>query len=332
MARPQRGWAWLLAQEDVPSSPKALDARSGIRKCSRIPIKRRVGERAALAEATMMKFPRFIEALQQAQSSAWAVGDILVAECGPPSVNGRRDGSRERIREAYDEAVKILGSCEYSVEALAKMRCIAYAFPTRRRHAKLAWSAHETAGCPEILEKIVAAHPGEKITRVLLRTSIQTQRREQEATWQKVKENMTKAREAYGRAEAVFSQTQTEQQRTIAGRERVAAAQQVNAARRALLTTPPPKGSRKKPVDSHPRQISHDADEAIRCMNNALDKLKYGHELTPADIAALTVKFQDVARAGQQAITLLRAPKQAAVWDVDSDGRLSPCTPKRATQ
>jgi hypothetical protein len=48
----------------------------------------------------VVKYPQVVAAYKNLNQSLWKVGDALLAECGPPSTQGVKDGSLVALREA----------------------------------------------------------------------------------------------------------------------------------------------------------------------------------------------------------------------------------------
>jgi hypothetical protein len=102
------------------------------------------------------KYDRTSTAIAERDRSLWEIGDALLAECGPPSEDGRDNGSYEMLKAAAAELehMKIEG---YTVGRLFNLRKMAHNFPAARRASGVSWAAHRSAGSLEMLEAIVKA-------------------------------------------------------------------------------------------------------------------------------------------------------------------------------
>jgi hypothetical protein len=108
------------------------------------------------------QFPRTFAAVEKDEGAQWAIGNALLVECGPPSQQGRSDGSRAELSDCAEE-LKARGR-EISVRHLAKLRQVAHAFPPKVRK-DLSWTVHQAAVNPENLNTIIKTAPkGKAIT------------------------------------------------------------------------------------------------------------------------------------------------------------------------
>lgn len=131
-----------------------------------------------------MQFPKSVRAYREYLSSTkekdqkrWKLGDALLEECGPPSEQGIRDGSREKLQQAHEEIVENCPEAEYeelSVKYLARLREASYDFPLKARHAGLSWSAHEEAGDSDTLNALLKRD--QKLTQRKVRNYMQKKR------------------------------------------------------------------------------------------------------------------------------------------------------------
>jgi hypothetical protein len=71
-----------------------------------------------------MKFPLTLEAIKKGDQNQWAIGDALLAECGPPSTVGMKDGRSPLLQEAVEY---LLGKrFESTASTLSWFRCTSY--------------------------------------------------------------------------------------------------------------------------------------------------------------------------------------------------------------
>src|SRR4249920_3293946 len=133
-----------------------------------------------------MKFPKTVTAVkvyldveQKTEHSQWAIGDALYEECGSGSEPGVRDGSLERLEEAYEEIQKECQTEKFSVRYLARLRDVSEDFPASERLGSVTWSAHEEAGNPEILHKLQKLYGKKPLTRDFARDTMSKWRQQQ---------------------------------------------------------------------------------------------------------------------------------------------------------
>jgi hypothetical protein len=269
----------------------------------------------AETEKSKSKHPQIIEAVIQArdlaqtlkgmqaslQSIAWIIGKAFVTELGPPSTNGKRDGSRAKIQEIYDEIVETLGACDYDVTTLVKMWHVAYRFSDNRRRHGLSWSVHEAAGSPEVLEEISAAHPGVELTRKIVRayraTQDQAARQARAAAENAARQDRAAAKAAEQEALATLRTAETEEAREAALRQRVAAQAQNRAAFQILCHLPAAPAERAKPKTTLKMALA-----ACQAVEKAAARLAMIQKLKPEEQATLSAKIAEVTTAWQQAV------------------------------
>ena len=101
------------------------------------------------------KYPKTFAAAQQAEISAWAIGDALLEECGEPGESSIHTGSHEKLVEAKAELEA--HGIDYAVVTLRHYRDTSYYFPAvRRRTAEgISHSIHMECGSPEMLDAIL---------------------------------------------------------------------------------------------------------------------------------------------------------------------------------
>jgi hypothetical protein len=111
----------------------------------------------------MKAFPLTLAAIKKADQNQWAIGDALLAECGPPSQNGVNDGSFVHLIEVA--GYLLVEGYEYSTTTLSAYRVTAQSFRPSARRANIPWAAHKVAGTPEFLDAVIAGAPeGTSIT------------------------------------------------------------------------------------------------------------------------------------------------------------------------
>ena len=150
-------------------------------------------------EDKKIKYPLMRAAVLKIRNAAWELGDAILLECGPPSSNGKNDGSLQKLKEAQDILFKE-EHFEIELNTLLRYREIAYKFPKDKRR-NVSWSNHCDAGSPEILDNIIAAVGGEEnVTRAIIRE-------------QKSQDNILKKE----KAKKVMSHSRKEDVRTATG-------------------------------------------------------------------------------------------------------------------
>jgi len=90
--------------------------------------------------------------IKELERFPWEIGDILLAECGPPAENGAGDDTK--MDEVLAE-LKRLNIEGYSRHGLTKLWRTAHSFPPDKRRRGVSWEAHAAAGSPQELEKIL---------------------------------------------------------------------------------------------------------------------------------------------------------------------------------
>jgi hypothetical protein len=92
----------------------------------------------------------------QVSEAKWALGDALIAECGPPGKSGVRTKAYSLLKQAA-AVLKKMG-LRYSFDHLRDLRQVAHQHPPGERSpAEASWSVHWVAGSPEKLRKIIDA-------------------------------------------------------------------------------------------------------------------------------------------------------------------------------
>ena len=84
----------------------------------------------------------------------WQFGEALLKDCGPPSDQGIKDGSREKLGRCAGLLKEKYGAV-FGNRFLSKLRQTAFMFPPNKRYVKISWAAHQRAGDPETLDEIV---------------------------------------------------------------------------------------------------------------------------------------------------------------------------------
>src|SRR3954470_4372281 len=98
---------------------------------------------------------RMEETLQEAESQAqWTVGDAVLHDI-PIQPTGVKDGSHERLKRLAGLA-ESRGYQRYTVDSLRRLRLVSARIPGARRRTPYAWTIHEEAGTPEILDEIIS--------------------------------------------------------------------------------------------------------------------------------------------------------------------------------
>ena len=268
-----------------------------------------------------LDYPLTYAALKEAEnhheSDQWAIGDALLAECGPPSESSVNDGSWERLKEVAQRCSDIWNLDQsYSIQHLSRLRATSFHFGEPARFAKLSWGAHRAAGTPEFLKAVIKGAPkGTKISQDYVEGIKQRQvdeaRRERE-------EEEAKAQAEREKAEAEEAQARNEEERSQAK----AKTEKAKEKERATKTAP-----KRKPQPPEERDVPIRALEA-RFLGNAAGSVKVAQEsaklikellpyLTPKGVAALTEAALEAANAWTEAARLVRNEL------VDESGHLS---------
>jgi len=77
-----------------------------------------------------VKYPRMRAAARKIRNAAWELGDAAILECGPPSSDGKNDGSLQKLKEAQEILFKE-DDFEISLNTLLRYREISYKFPKK---------------------------------------------------------------------------------------------------------------------------------------------------------------------------------------------------------
>jgi hypothetical protein len=100
---------------------------------------------------------KLLTAAKKAEQNLWAIGDALLAECGPPpSKRNRYTLLREVAEYLLSE-----GGYRYDLKTLSELHSVAYAFPPAQRRRDVSWKVHKAARTPEFLDAIIAGTPKE---------------------------------------------------------------------------------------------------------------------------------------------------------------------------
>ena len=102
-------------------------------------------------------FPLTVAAIRRAaelekkhSAAQFAIGDALIAECGPPGDVGPNNGALAKLKRCAAE-LKALGF-DYSIDHLQDLRTTAASFPDGDRSPSISWTAHSVAGDPKTLQ------------------------------------------------------------------------------------------------------------------------------------------------------------------------------------
>ena len=188
----------------------------------------------------MQTFPLTLAAAKDAEKSQWAIGDALVKEIGPPSVDHANNGSGERIAAVakfLDE-----NGLEYGVTYLRRLRQVSYAFPDARTRTSVSWHAHEAAGSPKILDAIMKGLPeGTKPTGAIVKAArdrayLEVSRERDAARDRAAAEEKAARVEQREAADAIWAAT-NEHEREAAERQQLAACERAEKASEEMART-----------------------------------------------------------------------------------------------
>ena len=249
----------------------------------------------------------------------WAIGDALLAECGPPRESSARDGSYALLQEVAKYLLSE-GYEEYSLSTLRQLRDTSFFFPAAKRGAKLAWGVYRTAYAPEYLEAIIAGAPkGTKITQTYIEgirtTQIEKARRERERQAQKAIEAREKAEAEEVEARKKVREAKEAEARKAAEEEAQKAARKTEKAKQKeqeVRVAPRPKVTPPKPEEV-PQLVAEMtfmanasrsvvlARQAVKDLQSCLD------QLSPKGAKALTSAALEAANAWSDAAHTIRS-------------------------
>lgn len=106
------------------------------------------------------KYPKTFAAAQQAEISAWAIGDALLEECGAPGDDHSNNDSFAKLKEAQAELEA--NGIDYIENTLRRYRDTSHHFPHARRRASVSHAVHMECGSPEMLDALLEGWPHNK--------------------------------------------------------------------------------------------------------------------------------------------------------------------------
>jgi flagellar biosynthesis GTPase FlhF len=266
----------------------------------------------------MQTFPLTLAAIKTADRNQWAIGDALLAECGPPSKDGVRDGSYTKLKEA---AEYLLGNgYEYAANTLAQFRDIADAFSPSNRRAAVAWGVHRVAGTPEFLEAVMAGAPdGKRVTQPYVegirQRIMDEQRREREKAAEKARIERERAEQEEAQARAKAREAREEEEKKAAKTKLAKAEAKTEKAKEKEQETktapkkkPGPPAKEDVPLLAIQAQFIADAAQSVKLARLSAKRIQESSDrLNVKGVAALTEAALEAANAWTEAARIVRS-------------------------
>jgi flagellar biosynthesis GTPase FlhF len=272
---------------------------------------------AVNATDKMKKYPLTLAAIKTAEQNQWAIGDALIAECGPPSQQQVKDGSYVLL---HDAAIYLLAEgFEYNIQTLAMFRNTAHLFRPSKRLANIAFGVHRVAATPEYLEAIITGAPkGTKITQLYVegirKAQADTERREREKAEEKARQEREKAEREEAEAKARVREAEAEEKEKAEAELKKAKEKTEKAKNKeAEVKTAPKKKSgfpaeKEVPELAVRAQFTADAIRSVKLARKAVKELKgYLDQLSPVSVRALTEVALEAANAWTEAAHIVRS-------------------------
>ncbi len=252
------------------------------------------------------------------QKDQWAIGDALVAECGPPGDDHANNGSGRKIAAAAEFLAA--NGLDLSASYLRRLRQVAFAFADVRSRTCVSWDAHEAAGTPKILESILNGLPeGTKSTGAIVKAArdrafVEERRKREAARERAAAEEQTARAEQRQATDALGAAATPEREREVAKRQQLAAWMRAEKAseerarnevapkRRELSIVP-----QRVPTMLVARQLDRDLAEARKAIAKAAAKAREGVlELGQVNIDAMVEAALEVAEEAREFADLIR--------------------------
>lgn len=168
------------------------------------------------------------------------LGDALNRAVGPPSRDGRNNGSAAKLEDCSRQL--LMRGHEYTADALRKLRDTAAIFPPGSREPGVSFSSHRIAGTPEMLRTIIQSAPeGQLITAsyvsgVMTARAIERQREIDRVFAEETKLRQRKTEEA--RRERERAEADARNARSVAARREAEQRAKAAAKKEAANKTP----------------------------------------------------------------------------------------------
>ncbi len=274
------------------------------------------------------EFPLTLAAAKDAEKSQWAIGDALVAECGPPGDDHANNGSGRRIAAAAEFLAA--NGLDLSVSYLRRLRQVAFAFADVRSRTCVSWDAHEAAGTPKILESILKGLPeGTKPTGATVKAArdrayVEERREREVARERAAAEEQTARAEQQQATDALNAAATPKREREVAKRQQLAAYARAETAReeRARNEVAPKRRElsivpQRVPAMLLAHQIDRDLAEARKAIFKAAAKARdCVLELGQVDSDAMVEAALEVAEDARRFADLVRehSANSVGVW------------------
>lgn len=255
----------------------------------------------------MKKFPKTLAAIKTAEQDQWAIGDALLAECGPPMKAGAHNP------DTLQEAAQFLlqEGYQYAAPTLNTFRTTAHSFPLASRHRGIAFHAHRVAATPAYLEAILAGAPKGKVTQAYIQkirsTQLEKAKREREAAAREAEEARKKAEaeEAAARKKADRDEVKNAAEKTAQAR---AKEQEVRVAPKPKIT--PPEKEEVSQLEAEAQFLANAAKSVVQAKKASKDIQDVLDHLDGRSVRALTEAALEAANAWTEAAHIVRSEVQ----------------------
>jgi flagellar biosynthesis GTPase FlhF len=263
----------------------------------------------------MQSFPLTLAAIKKAEQDQWAIGDALLAECGPPSEPSVNDGSglQEVAKYLFDQGYS------YSQSSLSEYRSVAFGFAAAKRR-NVAWGTHRAAGTSQFLDAVIAGAPkGTRITaeyvKRIRQLQVDNERREREDAAEKARAERERAEEKEAQAKARAREAKEEREKQAAEAKLAKAKAETQRAKEREQETktapkkkPEPPAKEEVPLLAIQSQFIADAAQSVKLARLSAKRIKEStDQLNAKGVAALTEAALEAANAWTDAARIVRS-------------------------